>query len=218
MAGSAYRREALPPVSPRAARGSVRGMTVVGLVAVGLATLALIVLHVVGRSLSAVQRTISEYALIGPVPRVLFGVFALSLALSGLAVLVAEIDRPVAVVALAVFALGTTAVAFFPTDEIDPEAGDVELSRDGRIHTVGAFAAFLGLVVAGFAVGPIGTGPLTALVPFVPLLGVLAFVVTLAARRPLGRLTGVAAVHGIGERILVVGQLGWLAIMLVAHA
>ncbi len=40
-------------------------MTVVGLVAVGLATLALIVLHVVGRSLSAVQRTISEYALIG---------------------------------------------------------------------------------------------------------------------------------------------------------
>ncbi len=92
------------------------------------------------------------------------------------------------------------------------------MSRDGRIHTVGAFAAFLGLVVAGFAVGPIGTGPLSALVPFVPLLGVLAFVVTLAARRPLGRLTGVASVHGIGERILVVGQLGWLAIVLVAHA
>lgn len=192
-------------------------MTVLGLLALALATLALIVLHVVGRSLSPVQRTISEYALIGPAQRLLFGAFAVCLALAGLAVLVAEVGRPVAVVSLAVFAAGTTAVAFFPTDEIDPDAGDLELSRDGRIHTVGAFAAFLGLVVAGFAVGPVGAGPLSALVPFVPLLGVLAFVLTLAARRPLARPFGVASVHGIGERILVAAQVAWLAIVLVAH-
>ena len=192
-------------------------MPVVGLLAVSLAVAVLIALHVVGRSLSPVQRTISEYALLGTAPRALFAAFSLSLALAALAVLVAELSRPVATVSLAVFALGTTAVAFVPTDEIDPVAGDFELSRSGRIHTVAALAAFMGIVVAGFAVGQVGLAALSPVVPFLPFLGTLAFVVTLAARKPLVRVFGVPTLHGIGERILVLADLAWLGIVLASH-
>ena len=86
-------------------------MPAVGLLAVALAVAALVALHVVGRSLSPVQRTISEYALIGPAQRALFGVFALCLAVAAFAVLVGAWSRPVAAVSLAVFTLGTTVAA-----------------------------------------------------------------------------------------------------------
>ena len=193
-------------------------MPAVGLLAVALAVAALVALHVVGRSHSPVQRTISEYALIGPVQRALFAVFALCLAVAAFAVLVGAWSRPVAAVSLAVFTLGTTVAAFFPTDAIDPAAGEFDLSTNGRIHTVAALSAFIGLVVAGFAVGPVGNGPLSGVVPLLPFLGTVTFVVTLAARKPLARMFGVPTVHGTGERILVLADLAWLGTVLASQA
>lgn len=190
-------------------------MTVVGLAAVVLALVMFVVLHVVGRAMSPVQRTMSEWALLGPLPRILFGVFTLSLAVAGVAVLIAHPRRPLLDVCLVVFALGTAISAFFLTDEIDPTADDFQLSRSGAIHSWAAMAAFLSLVVAAFALGPVGTRPVwSAIVPFVPLVGTLVFVATLVARRPLSRVFGVPSVHGIGERIAVLAMLAWLAIAL----
>lgn len=191
-------------------------MTIVGLLALGVAALILVGLHVVGRSLSPVQRTISEYVLLGRTQRLLFAGLVGCVALAAVAVLVLVLDRPVAVVALAVFAAGYLVTGIFATDEIDPAAGEFELTGNGRVHTVAALGASAAIIVAGFAVGPVGP-VLPALVPWLPALGGLAFLLTLVLRGPLSRLTGVASVHGVGERILLLADMAWLAIVLLAH-
>lgn len=191
----------------------VSAVVAAGLVAVGVAFVSLAVLHVVGRGLSPVERTISEYVLLGPVCRAGFRVMVVGLAVAGLAVLVLERGHPVAVVSLALFGVGLLAAGVVPTDPVDLASGEVELSRAGRVHLLAASVAFLSPVVAAFAVGPAGAFP----AQYLPLTGLCCFIVSLALGPALPSSFRVRAVHGIGERLWMLATMAWLAIALAAH-
>lgn len=188
-------------------------MVLVGLVAVAVAFVSLCVVHVVGRELSPVRRTSSEYVLLGPACATLFRIMLAGMAIAGLAVLVVERDQPVAVVSLILFAFGLLIAGFFTTDPVDLGPDELILTTEGRLHLLGAAVAFLSPVVAALAVGPVGTLP----AQFLPLVGLLCLISGLVLSTVLTRRFGMGPVHGIGERLMVLATMAWLGVVLVAH-
>jgi hypothetical protein len=177
------------------------------------------VLHVIGRRVSPVDRTMSEYALVGPVQRVVFGVSVLAISVAAILLITVSLGHIVAVIALGFAALGMAITAFAITDDLDPAVPEPASSAHGAVHNIGALLAYLGTIVAAFPLmstfADIGFGIVAGLIP---LAGTVFFFATFLIRERQIR-TGGRSIHGIGERVALIAVWIWyiLAFLAAAH-
>lgn len=108
--------------------------------------------------------------------------------------------------------------AFAITDDLDPDAAEPKSSVHGAIHNVGALLAFLGTIVAAFAlISTFASHIVGIVVGLVPLVGTLVFFVTFAIRERRIR-AGQTSIHGIGERVALASLWIWYVLSFLALA
>lgn len=191
-----------------------------------LAVALIVALHAIQPGLDPVGRTISEYVL-GRGGRLMVVVF-FGVALGALALTAAMVTGerptpgPAGLLGMAAFGLATIVTALFPTDPVDPAAGELRLSRTGVIHATAGMFAFTSLSIAAplltgwlAAQTPPLAGPLWVLAVAVPL-GYVVFLATALLRGAMTALFGRLSVHGAGERVMATAFLAWLLFAAVA--
>ncbi|MGW5234264.1 DUF998 domain-containing protein [Streptomyces nodosus] len=189
-----------------------------GIACVVLSFVSMAVLHVIGRQVSPVDRTMSEYAIVGRVQQVVFGVSVLAISAAAILLITMSLGEVVAVIALGFAALGMAITAFAITDDLDPALPEPASSVHGAVHNVGALLAFLGTIVAAFPL--ISTFTDTGLgiaAGLTPLAGTLFFFATFLFRERRIR-AGRRSIHGVGERVALAALWIWYIFAFLAAA
>lgn len=190
-----------------------------GIACVALSFVAMAVLHVIGRQVSPMERTMSEYAIVGPVQRVVLGVSVLAISAAAILLITMSLEHVVAVIALGFAALGMAITAFAVTDDLDPALPEPASSTHGAVHNIGALLVFLGTIVAAFPLMSTFTDTgLGIIAGLLPLAGTLFFFVTFLFRERQIR-AGRRSIHGIGERVALATLWIWyiLAFLAASH-
>jgi hypothetical protein len=174
-------------------------------------------LHAIERTLSPIERTLSEYART-PWGRCLFPTAAFAIAGSAacLTVVLRYHGAPLLPISLlAAFAFSFVIAGAFRADDMDPRQGELEMTRAGAIHASAGMSAIVSICVAA----PLLTdtfrdlhedAAIALLAGWVPTLGAAVFVVSVVARSSFEDLTGRPSLHGLGERVGFAAFLSWL--------
>ncbi|WP_368499182.1 DUF998 domain-containing protein [Herbiconiux sp. A18JL235] len=181
----------------------------VALIAIAVATLALIALHLLPTGLSPLRDPVSRYGITRFKSGYATAAFGAGIAGIGSLIAVAALPGSLpTVVLLAVFAAARILIPFFPMDA--PEASK---TTTGRVHDLLAVLAFGGVIAAMFvAAGMLHDAGLTAagLVATIGgVVGVVGTLLMLVSRRSPRLAWG----FGFGERLIYLAFIVWIAVL-----
>ncbi|MFI6818616.1 DUF998 domain-containing protein [Nonomuraea sp. NPDC050328] len=187
----------------------MKGLLVSGFTTIGLGSGAMLALHA-GAGLDPVHSVISEYAFqsVGWLLPASLTLFAVGSALIAGALGRAGADRRVVLLVVA-WGVSMFLIGAFPTDR-----PGVPLSLSGGIHRYAAFVAFLVMPVAGFllARARIRYARAVRLLSTVALVALVAVVLPYVIRMFGVPLTNADIPAGVTQRVVVVTELGVLAL------